>query len=106
MKLDFAALLNSYVTLAVEAGANVKELQTLARHSTPDLTLNIYAKKRDERLSELAEKIGKSVLSEQKCAKSVHYRQVESKDIERKLLTEKPLAEERKMKAEGFEPKT
>ena len=29
---------NSYVALAVEAGANVKELQTLARHRTPDLS--------------------------------------------------------------------
>ena len=66
-KLDFAALRNSYVTLAVEAGANVKELQTLARHRTPDLSLNVYAKTRNNRLSELAEKIGENVFSEQKC---------------------------------------
>ena len=95
-KLDFAALRNSYVTLVAEAGANVKELQTLARHRTADLSLNVYAKTRDKRLSELAEKIGENVFSEQKCAKSVHSKQVESKDIERKLLTEKPLVEESK----------
>jgi len=95
-KLDFAALRNSYVTLAAEAGANVKELQTLARHRTPDLSLNVYAKTRDGRLSELAEKIGESVFFEQKCAKSVHSKQVESKDNERKLLTEKSLAKKKR----------
>ena len=84
-KLDFAALRNSYVTLAVEAGANVKELQTLARHRTPDLSLNVYAKNRNGRLSELAEKIGETVFSEEKCAKSVHLKQVKSTQIERKI---------------------
>ena len=48
-----------------EATANVKELQTLARHSTPALTLNVYAKKRDERLAELAQRIGQRVLRKQ-----------------------------------------
>ena len=91
-KMDFAALRNSYVTLAAEAGANVKELQTLARHSTPDLTMNVYAKKRDERLSELAEKIGENIFSLQKCAKSVHSDPVEPEEIEAKFLEEKALA--------------
>lgn len=89
---DFAALRNSYVTLAAEAGANVKELQTLARHSTPDLTLNVYAKNRNERLSELAEKIGKNILFGSKCAKSVHSKRIESKQIEHKLLENNALA--------------
>ena len=53
---------------SAEATANVKELQTLARHSTPALTLNVYAKKRDERLAEWAERIGQSVLSQRGCA--------------------------------------
>jgi len=85
-KLDFAALRNSYVTLAAEAGANVKELQTLARHSTPALTMNVYAKTRNERLSELAEKIGENVLFETKCAKSVPSKLVESQETEHKPL--------------------
>ena len=91
-KLDFAALRNSYVTLAAEAGANVKELQTLARHSTPNLTLNVYARNRNERLSELAQKIGETVLFEPECAKSVPSRPVESEEVGRKLLDHKPLA--------------
>lgn len=82
----FAALRNSYVTLAVEAGANVKEAQTLARHSTPNLTMNVYARKRDERLSELAEKIGQSVLFDSECAKSVPPEPVEGHVVSSKLL--------------------
>ena len=85
-KMDFAALRNSYVTLAAEAGANVKELQTLARHSTPVLTLNVYAKSRDERLAELAERIGENVLFEQECATSVHRQPTEARVLDAKLL--------------------
>jgi predicted RNA-binding protein Jag len=84
--MDFAALRDSYVTLVAEAGANVKELQTLARHSTADLTLNVYAKKRDERLAELAERIGESVLFEQECAISVPRKPTETKVLDAKLL--------------------
>jgi hypothetical protein len=85
-KMDFAALRDSYVTLVAEAGANVKELQTLARHSTPVLTLNVYAKSRDERLAELAERIGESVLFEQECATSVHRQPTEVTVLNAKLL--------------------
>ena len=94
-KLDFAALRNCYVTLVAEAGANVKELQVLARHSTPNLTLNVYARARDERLAELAENIGESVLSESKCATGVHSKQVESIVISPKLLPEADLGQEK-----------
>jgi hypothetical protein len=85
-KMDFAALRDSYVTLAAEAGANVKELQTLARHSTPVLTLNVFAKNRDERLAELAEKIGARVLPKQACAISVPRKPTQARPIDAKLL--------------------
>ena len=39
----------------------MKEAQTLARHSDPRLTLNIYAKTRNERLTEIADKVGNSL---------------------------------------------
>jgi len=56
-KVDFHACRTAFVTLAAEAGANIKELQTMARHSTPELTANVYARARHERLAEPAEKI-------------------------------------------------
>lgn len=60
-KLDFHALRVAYTTLVFESGATVKEAQTLARHSTPDLTMNIYARTRDERLIAVAEKVGEKL---------------------------------------------
>ena len=86
-KVDFHACRTAFVTLAAEAGANIKELQTMARHSTPKLTANIYARTRNERLVELTEKIAENIFSGQKCAKSVQRKQVESITVEPKFLT-------------------
>ena len=56
-KVDFHTLRVTFVSGIVEAGASVKEAQTLARHSTPQLTMNTYAKVRPARLAELAAKV-------------------------------------------------
>jgi integrase len=40
---DFHALRHSYITALVKSPAPVKVVQTLARHSTPTLTLGVYA---------------------------------------------------------------
>ncbi len=40
---DFHALRHQFVTDLARSGATVKEAQTLARHSTPNLTLGVYA---------------------------------------------------------------
>jgi len=86
-RLDFHALRTSFVTLAVEAGANIKEAQTLARHSTPTLTANVYARTRDERLAQLAERVGETVLFEPECAKSVHREYQRPREIPINLLS-------------------
>ena len=87
-KLDFHGLRVSFVTLAVEVGANIREAQTLARHSTPESTANVYAKTRDARLAELAESIGERVLSGHECATSVHRKPIEAKVVSPKLLSD------------------
>jgi len=56
-KVDFHALRVAYVSFVLEAGASAKEAQTLARHSKPELTMNIYARARSERLAEVAEAV-------------------------------------------------
>jgi len=75
--LDFHALRVASITLAAEVGANIKELQSFARHADPRLTMRVYAKKRDPGMGELAEKIGHSLPfeweSEAKCATGVHF---------------------------------
>jgi integrase len=42
--VDFHALRATFITMLVKGGATVKEAQSLARHSTPTLTLNTYTK--------------------------------------------------------------
>ena len=71
-KIDFHACRNAYVSLVVESGATVKETQELARHSTPQLTMNVYARARQDRLSEAVERVGEVVLSTPKRVPSVY----------------------------------
>ena len=40
----------------------------MARHSTPDLTLNTYARTRKDRLAKLTEEVGDRILPSEKCA--------------------------------------
>jgi len=60
-KADFHSLRGTFATLVLESGANAKEAMTLLRHATPDLTLRLYAKARESRLTELAERIGNTL---------------------------------------------
>jgi hypothetical protein len=60
-RVDFHALRVWYVTGVLEVGAGLKEAQTLARHATPGLTLNVYGRARDARLAALAERLGETV---------------------------------------------
>ena len=93
-RLDFHALRATFITLGAESGANVKELQTMARHSNPQLTMNVYAKGRDVRLGELAENIGAKVLPADFCATGVHSGAVAHEPSERKCLPEQALSQD------------
>lgn len=62
-KIDFHACRVAYITHLIETGADVKTVQTLARHSDPRITLAVYAKARPERLADAAEAIGKAMLA-------------------------------------------
>ena len=53
------ALLSSSTSPLMDAICNLSENGQI---STPQLTMNVYARARDERLSELVEKVGKTVL--------------------------------------------
>ncbi len=43
-KVDFHSLRVTFVTLLAAAGVPIRTVQTLARHSTPVLTMNVYAR--------------------------------------------------------------
>jgi integrase len=90
-KVDFHACRTAFITLADSVGASMKELQTLARHSTPELTANVYAKTRNERLAELTERIAESVFSHNEYAICMHSKQIEAKVTNPKLLLNRSL---------------
>jgi len=52
---------NAYITLLNQAGAHAKENQVLARHSSPNLTMNTHARTTDGELHEIVETIDESV---------------------------------------------
>ena len=45
----------------VEAGANVKKAQLLARHATPEMTVNTSTRGQSERLSAVADAVGRNL---------------------------------------------
>ena len=60
--IDFHSLRTTFITRLIEAGANPKEVQDLARHQSVQMTLGVYAKVRPERRHQMAERIGQAVL--------------------------------------------
>ena len=106
-KVAFHALRTSFVTLTFEAGANHKEAQQLARHSTPELTANIYNRTRNERLVEVADRVTDMVLLGKVGANMVQKTErnitvAKDKSLQKKTLT--PQYAIRAMEAGGFEP--
>ena len=90
-KVAFHALRTSFVTLTYEAGANHKEAQQLARHSTPTLTANTYGRARNERLVQVAEKVADRLLLGELGANMVHETENEATTKIVKLLPEQQL---------------
>jgi len=103
-KIDFHACRNAYVSLIVESGATVKETQELARHSTPQLTMNVYARARDERLSEAVERVGEVVLSKPERVPSVYRLAVGAEQESATPNTYRELRSEKMVEAAGIEP--
>jgi integrase len=83
-KIDFHACRVAYINFVIESGASIKEVQTLARHSTPQLTMNIYGRVREERLSKAVEKVASSLQSNEERAICV---QKQAVDAETKSAT-------------------
>ena len=59
--LDFHVLRVAYINMLIEAGVDPKTLQALARHSTLELTMNVYARTVDDKLRQGVEKVGQMI---------------------------------------------
>jgi len=69
-KIDFHACRVVYINSVLHAGAGLKEAQTLARHATPDLTLNVYGRAREDQLLQVVEAVGREILSPESTKKA------------------------------------
>jgi integrase len=93
-KVDFHACRVAYTTLIFDVGGNLKEAQTLARHSDPRITANIYGKTRDGRLHGLAESVAERILPPDSCATGVQ-RVAAGAEYEANSNTEKSLQDQK-----------
>ena len=57
----FHSLRITYINLVLDLGVNPKEAQQFARHSTVNLTMNVYGRTRGEYLSGVVERLYESV---------------------------------------------
>jgi len=96
-RLIFHSLRNTYVSLLLESGASIKEVQDLAGHSTPQLTMGTYARSRWERLSQAVDGLAGMVDGDTSITSPQHENQEEKKTAE---------SEGCMVAVQGFEPRT
>ena len=73
-KGDVHACRMASIPMLFETGATLTAAQELARHITPHLTTNVYAKGCDERLAGLVEQVGTALVPTAKPVHSMHDR--------------------------------
>lgn len=61
-KIDFHALRVAYINLVIRSGADIKTAQELARHETPGMTMNVYGRADDERMTKIVDAVGEMVI--------------------------------------------
>jgi len=105
-KVDFHALRTTFTTLVFESGANVKEAMSLVRHGTPGLTINTYARTRQDRLAEVIEKVGKALDFEPDYAVFRTKQAVGAEGLDVSGIRGNRLHGNKKMDVAGFEPAT
>ena len=62
-KLDFHACRVAYINMVIRSGADIKTAQALARHSTPELTLNVYGRENRDLMATAARGVGAVIAS-------------------------------------------
>ena len=82
------------------------DAQALARHSTPEMTLNVYGRPQENRLSEAVEQIAAAVLSTPKRAIYVQRKAVGAERENATSVLSEGCALENLVAGAGFEPTT
>lgn len=103
-KLDFHTCRLAYINFVLERGASVKEAQTLARHATADLTMNVYGCVREERLSQVVEEVAENLVAERKRATCVPQVAVGAEQENTTPVFSKELRFKKMVELRGIEP--
>jgi hypothetical protein len=103
-KLDFHACRLAYINLVIESGATVKEAQALARHATPELTMNTYGRTRPERLHETVERIAEKLSLGKKGVPRLYRQAVGVEAVSATPFAERELRSRKLEKAPGVAP--
>ena len=105
-KLDFHACRVAFINLILDQGeVTPKEAQELARHSTLDLTMNVYGRVREGRFAEAVEKAGAAIFRE-KSVPSVYRKVVGLEQENATSIQSEGCVSKQLVAAEGFEPTT
>ena len=104
-KLDFHAIRLAYINLVLDSEVSPKEAQALARHSTPDLTFNVYGRTRTHRLSEAVEGIAEAILPKE-CVPGVYRLAVGAEPENVTPLESQSYVSEELVELRGIEPLT
>ncbi|MBI2503265.1 MAG: tyrosine-type recombinase/integrase [Candidatus Latescibacteria bacterium] len=105
-KVDFHALRVAFINLVIDSGATVKEAQTLARHSTADLTMNVYGRTRPERLAETVERVAEKLFSIPEHVPSMYKQAVGAETASATPFDTRELRLKNLVAVEGIEPPT
>ena len=61
LKLDFHALRTTSINLIMDTGLSLKDAQAFARHASPEMTLNVYGRPREDRIAEAVEEVARGL---------------------------------------------
>ena len=61
-RLDFHALRTAYINFLMDVGAAPKTTQSLARHATLEMTMNVYGRAREDNRREAVEALGRMLI--------------------------------------------
>ena len=95
---------SSFITPVTESDATLKEAQTLARHSTPQLTMNVYGRLREGRLSNVIEQVAENINTQKKSAIYVQKKTSGENEEDVTPSTPEALEDNTTMEVGGIEP--
>ncbi len=103
-KIDFHALRTTFVSTVVSVGTDTRTAMTLARHATPNLTLNTYARTKADALAGVAANVAGVLLPNREIANGLQKQAVGAEGLDVNAISVKGLRTQSAIKASGSNP--